>query len=86
MCHIFTMSDIKEKPLQFGALSSIPLIPSPLRCIDARKLLHLLLSVIGESSLKDDDLPRMQWMDCVVSGVGKIIGRKMSTKRRIETF
>lgn len=37
VCHIFTMSDIKEKPLRFGALSPISLIPPPLRCIDARK-------------------------------------------------
>lgn len=80
------MSDIKEKSLQFGALSPISLIPLPLRCTDARKLLHLSLGVVEESSLKYDDLPRMQWMDCVASGVGKIIGRKMSTKRRIPTF
>lgn len=86
VCHIFTMSDIKEKPLQFGALGPISLIPPPLRCIDARKWLHLSLSAVGESSLKDDDLPRVQWMDCAASGVGKIIGRKMSARRRIQTF
>lgn len=85
-CHIFTMCDIKEKPLQFGALSPISLISQPLRCLDVRKLLHLSLSVVGESSLKVDGLPRMQWMDCVASGVGKVIRRKMSTKRRIQTF
>lgn len=76
----------EEKSLLFGVLVPIPLVPPPLRCIASSKWLHLSLSGVWKSFLKDDDLPRTYCMDYVASGVGKIIRRKMGTRRMIQTY